>query len=324
MIRNAKQIVAGVVQDAANIGGQSVLTIQTVKTYKGTASATITATAPEPLTAAELQSLRSKTGIVMVDAKGVLLRPTNLMSVNDFFVPVPDELAPLENVDAALCVDWMRGLLNRDAMFIMRGLGFAAAYCGRTGLAEPIRRYLGESKKTGDALLNMLVGLAYGDPDALIALEQRLGTEQGLMDKMAMNITCAMIFYTSPDAGGAHTLERLALGAKSRQFQIAAASALANIHSDETWPHLVALLDSPILWVRHHAVKGLQDTVSAGERSGELAFGEKPLIHLGQPVKRNARKRPPVPDNIRGLFKQPERNDVTLVAFWRDYTSKNQ
>jgi hypothetical protein len=111
---------------------------------------------------------------------------------------------------------------------------------------------------------------------------------------------------------------------KSRQYQIEAAEVLANIHSDETWPHLVALLDSPVLWVRHHAVKGLEDTVYAGERSGDLAFGERPLVHLGQPVKRNVHKRPPVPDNIRGLFKDPERNDATLVAFWRDYASKNQ
>jgi hypothetical protein len=71
-------------------------------------------------------------------------------------------------------------------------------------------------------------------------------------------------------------------------------------------------------------VKGLEDTVYAGERSGDLAFGERPLVHLGQPVKRNVHKRPPVPDNIRGLFKDPERNDATLVAFWRDYASKNQ
>jgi hypothetical protein len=324
MIGNARQIVAGVVQDAANIGGQSQLTIQVLKTYKGTAAATITAIAPDPLAAAELQSLRSKTGIVMLDAKGVLLRPTNTMFVTDFFVAVPDGLAPIENADAALCFDWMRGLLNRGGISIMQGLGIAASYCGRTGRAEPIRRYLGESKKTGDALLNMLVGLAYSDPDALLALEQRLVTDPETMDKMAMNVTWAMIFYASPDERGARALERLALGAKSRQFQLAAAGALANIHSDGTWPHLVALLDSPFLYVRHHAVKGLEDTVYAGERSGELAFGEKPLTHLGQPVKRNARKRPPVPDNIRGLFRQPEHNDATLVAFWRDYTKKNQ
>lgn len=125
----------------------------------------------------------------MLDAKGVLLRPTNLTDVSDFVLPVSDELAPIENVDAALCVDWMRGLLNRDAMIIMRGLGIAASYCGRTGRAEPIRRYLGESKKTGDALLNMLVGLAYSDPDALLAFEQCLVTDPETMDKMAMNIT---------------------------------------------------------------------------------------------------------------------------------------
>jgi hypothetical protein len=324
MIGNAKQIVAGVVQDVVNTDGQSLLTIQAVKTYKGTAATTITATAPRPLATNEIQSLRSKTVIVMLDAKGVPLRPTNLADVSDFVLPVSDELAPIENVDSALCVDWMRGLLNRDAMLIMRGLGIAASYCGRTGRAEPIRRYLGESKKTGDALLNMLVGLAYSDPDALLALEQRLVTDPETMDKMAMNITWAMIFYASPDERGAYTLERLALGAKSRQLQMAAAAALANIHSDETWPHLVALLDSAFLYVRHHAVKGLEDTVYAGERSGELAFGEKPLTHLGQHVKRNARKRPPVPDTIRGLFMQPERNDATLVAFWRDYTKKNQ
>jgi hypothetical protein len=323
MIGNAKQIVAGVVQDVVNTDGQSLLTIQAGKTYKGTAATTITATAPRLLTTNEIQSLRSKTGIVMLDAKGVLLRPTSTMFVTDFIVAVPDGLAQIENADAALCIDWMRGLLNRGGISIMQGLGFAATYCGAPQRAEPIRRHLGESKKTGDALLNMLVGLAYGDPDALRALEQRLVTEQNLPYFLVDNITWAMIFYTSPDERGAYTLERLALGAKSGLIQDAAAGVLANIHSDETWPHLVALLDSPFLYVRHHAVKGLEDNVYAGERSGELAFGEKPLTHLGQPVKRNARKRPPVPDNIRGLFMQPERNDATLVAFWRDYMSKN-
>lgn len=324
MIVNATQIVAGVVRDVANTGEQGRLTIQVLKTYKGTASPMVTATAPCRFSTTEIQSLASKTVIAMADAKGSLLRPANLRGVSDAFLPVSDELAPIDNVDAALCVDWMRGLSNRDPMFLMRGLGIAAVYCGKTGRAEPIRAYLRKSQKPNDAFLDMLVGLAYSDPGAVIALEQRLGMETEQMDRLAMNVMWALGAYASPDPTGTHALMRLALNAKSRQYQIEAAEVLANIHSDETWPHLVALLDSPVLWVRHHAVKGLEDTVYAGERSGDLAFGERPLVHLGQPIKRNVRKRPPVPDNIRGLFKDPERNDATLVAFWRDYASKNQ
>jgi len=324
MIVNATQIVAGVVRDVANTGEQGRLTIQVLKTYKGTASPMVTATAPCRFSTTEIQSLASKTVIAMADAKGSLLRPANLRGVSDAFLPVSDELAPIDNVDAALCVDWMRGLSNRDPMFLMRGLGIAAVCCGKPGRAEPIRAYLRKSQKPNDAFLDMLVGLAYSDPGAVIALEQRLGMETEQMDRLAMNVMCALDAYASPDPTGTHALMRLALNAKSRQYQIEAAEVLANIHSDETWPHLVALLDSPVLWVRHHAVKGLEDTVYAGERSGDLAFGERPLVHLGQPIKRNVRKRPPVPDNIRGLFKDPERNDATLVAFWRDYASKNQ
>ncbi len=90
MIVNATQIVAGVVRDVANTGEQGRLTIQVLKTYKGTASPMVTATAPCRFSTTEIQSLASKTVIAMADAKGSLLRPANLRGVSDAFLPVSD------------------------------------------------------------------------------------------------------------------------------------------------------------------------------------------------------------------------------------------
>jgi hypothetical protein len=142
-----------------------------------------------------------------------------------------------------------------------------------------------------------------------------------------------MFAYASPDPAGSASLRRLALGVNAERIKGAAATVLANIHSDETWLDLAALLTSSNQEVREQATLGLLQAVDNGEREAPGPFGRK-LFTSGKPVERRNKKRPAIPDEIREKYAlvgdgktQPYSRrpaDATLVNFWLDYAYKNQ
>jgi hypothetical protein len=322
MKRRAVLIVSGTVQDVKNASDGSVWTIQVMKTYQGAEVAVVSASTDRPVTQREMNGLRSEGGIFMIGSDGKLLNRTGSIVLTDRYVPLPNTLSSAKNIDVALCVDWMRGLTSPNVDLI-RDLAVAAADCGSTKeLVDGIRFELGGSPKNVDALVVILTGMAYSDPSALQALEEWLRNNPDPSSRLAENIGWGLFAYLSPDADGSFALRRLALGARSPRIRECAASVLAYIHAEETWSDLAALLDSSDRRVRWLALNGLQQAVDGGERGEPGAF-ERQLMHLGKPVPRNTKKRPPIPASARVPAAQAS-DDAALLQFWREYAARNR
>jgi hypothetical protein len=323
MKKASSQIVAGLIQDVKNANGESQWSIQVVKTYKGNpASELRTVKAGRTLSSAEVNSVRMTHGIFMVDGNGNLLRRTGSVAVTDFFVPIAGQLAAAKDQETALCVDWMRGLMTPGAL-LLRDLAVAASYCGAS--KERVDAIAGvlTAPTDRDALILLLVRLPQGEPAALEALERWLSLNPTANPLWIENIAFGMFAYSSPDKNGSATLRRLAQGARSEHIREAAATVLAYIHSEETWPDLTALLDAVDPQVRRLALLGLQQTVDAAEHDQPGAF-ERPLIHMGETVKRAVRKRPTVPVSARVPSDLRGINEAAILGFWRQYADQHR
>lgn len=328
MKAKATRVVAGLILESTNTQSGSNWTIQVLKNYQGDGPATLVATADRTLTSAERDSLRGRRGIFMLDKSGALLRRTGSVLITDLYVPMSGELSRASDSEAAFCIDWMHGLMEPGAL-IFRDLSVAAEYCSSTPTREKaIHSLLGGSSQDADRLIDILVELPQGNPSALTTLLDWLTKNRNTSSILLENIAFQLTSYTSPDKGGSQVLRLLAESGPDRNVRIAAARAMTGIHSDETWSDLALLLNSTDSEIQHLAVSGLYQTVLSG--NGEHPF-EKPLIHMGQAVKRNARKRPTIPPtavpqaSVAGSSVAAQQtSDTSQLSFWRVYAQENR
>jgi hypothetical protein len=320
MISRADVILAGTVADAANNRGAGELSITVMQSYKGTAPAIVKATASRMFSSTEIQTLRSTTGLFMIDRSGFLLQRTGSLSLTDLFVPASLPLASTSNVDASFCIDWMRGLM-RPGVTVLRDLAVAAAFCG--GLKErssTISQALAHSHDSDDRLISIMTRLPQGDASAVVDLQVWPALSDEADAVRVENIAFSLFSYANPEVKGSHALRALAQQARSDRIREAAAKVLCYLHSDETWTDLVALLESNDQNVQRIAIEGLHQTVDAGEREEPGAF-ERQLSVGGVLLKRNVHKRPGVPSDMRVLGASWP--DAKVIAFWRQYVRDN-
>jgi len=328
MRAQAGRVVGATIADVSNTAAGSIWTIRVVKSYKGSAPATIVATADYSPSSGELSWLRSRAGIFMISSAGSLVRRTGSSRATDYFVPVFGELSKITDPETAFCVDWMRGLTDPAAL-IVRDLAVAATYCGGdTARAAAIRAYLAPGSVSADRVVSISLGLPRGEFSALEDLQAWMGQTGNAARNPAIvdNLQFQLAQYASPDLTSVQELRELAEGAADRIIQISAATALATIHSDETWPQLTRLLNSSDPEIRRLAISGLYQTVLSG--LGEHPF-EHPLIQQGQRVKRNVRQRPRVPDSAiprtgtADSMSAESVDDSTMVTFWKTFALQN-
>jgi hypothetical protein len=328
MKAKAARVFAGLIVESTNTQPGSNWTIQVLKNYQGEGPATLVATADRTLTPAERDSLRGRRGIFMLDASGALLRRTGSLLITDLYVPVSADLSRVSDSDAAFCLDWMHGLLNPGAL-IFRDLAVAAEFCASAVNREKaIHSVLAGSSQDTDRLIDVLVELPQGNPSALNSLLDWLAKNRSSSSILLENIAFQLTSYRSPDIGGSQVLRLIAESGPDRNVRIAAARAITGIHSDETWSDLALLLNSTDSEIQGLAVSGLYQTTLSG--SGNHPF-EKPLVHMGQVVKRNARNRPPVPPAAvpqaivaERSFAAQENDATSQLSFWRIYAQENQ
>lgn len=329
MKAQAASVVGATIADVSNTPAGSTWTIRVVKSYQGSAQATIIATADYSPSSDELNWLRSRPGIFMISRTGSLVRRTGSSRATDYFVPVSGEFSKIADRETAFCVDWMRGLTDPAAL-IVRDLAVAATYCGGdTARADAIRGYLAPNSVSTDRIVSILLGLSRGEPSALKDLQACMGQTTSIAWNPVIvdNLQFQLAQYASPDLTGVQTLRELAESTADRTIQISAVTSLATIHSDETWPHLTLLLNSSDPEIRRLAIAGLYQTVLSG--LGEHPF-EHPLTQQGQRVRRNVRQRPRVLDSAiprteptNSMSAQPV-DDSTMLTFWKSFAAQNR
>lgn len=161
--------------------------------------------------------------------------------------------------------------------------------------------------------------LRRGDPTALASVQVQLNS--GSNNETITAILNDIRRFNNANPQAVVVLGELATSAGSSiRLQASAAEALRNMHSKETLPYLVRLLDSPDQFVRYNGISGLASFANSG-----TVVHEAPLIVDGIELKR-APSQFKTDETVRNYptFEYYVKNEQQYLTFWKSWWSTNQ
>jgi hypothetical protein len=332
LIEGADLIVVGAVTEGNLSGRDGSVVLQPIRFLKGaTTSPTLAVNIVESDGIQTARSLKGMHGIWFLKAR-TSFGTYELLPVMQGSVPVEWTILPaVEQLPSS----WATGKAAGPADRVFRELvalldsgvtstGFASEFLSQfsdestPGLKTTYGQML-TSPKAELSAAGMAGLLRAGDVSALSALTQRATGSANGVGLRASEVQ-ALCEFSNGNAGALMLLARIAERSQTTpQLRECAAHALRRIHSRETLPLLLKLLDADSQVVRYEAVAGLASYANSGFIPNEQSLIVDGLVQ--------ARQRAPERDAATAsqfpTLDRFRREEATIVAFWRDWATRS-